>query len=97
MFPNSGLCPPHVAKTIDLYVEHGLEPGSFTRACLENNLREAVLRADSLNMANIPHIVAYMWNKIPAECWGSPSRVDSWLTRKAKERAQAPSTQQTPP
>lgn len=63
------------------YADCGIEPGHFLRACLENNLREAVGRADPAAMAQLAVIVAYIYNEIPGNCWGSPDAVDAWLSQ----------------
>ena len=66
-------------ETIDNYVEKGWEPGSFVRACLENNLRDAIGRADFENQECLKDIVCYLVWCIPAKVWGSPERVEQHL------------------
>jgi hypothetical protein len=66
---------------IDRYVAERVPTGSFIRAVLENNLREAFGRADDDNRADLFEIVCYCYNDIPAGCWGSPERVRRWLER----------------
>ena len=61
------------------YVEQRVLPGDFLTAVLENDLREAVGRADDENMANLPAYVGYCHNEIPSTCWGSPEKVRAWL------------------
>jgi hypothetical protein len=62
---------------IDRYVRDGCMPGSFVRAVLENDLREAFARADENNTREMFSIVEYCYNKIPGGCWGSPARVNA--------------------
>jgi hypothetical protein len=64
------------------YAENRIPPGGFLRAVLENNLREAVGRADLANQAALIEIVKVIYNELPAECWGSPEKVEAWLTLK---------------
>ena len=71
--------PQSTIDCIDRYVNYRVPPGSFVRACLENNLKEAFGRADDANARAMKKIVIYMYNKIPAHCWGSPERVKAWL------------------
>ena len=71
--------PLHTISSIDRYVEHHLQPGGFLRAVFENNLREALGRADSINRESLFDIVAYIYNECPFNCWGSPERVSAWL------------------
>ena len=52
--------------------------GSFTTALLSNNL-SAILRADKESLAGIKDLVRFIYNEIPAECWGSPEKVSAWL------------------
>ena len=70
-----------VKDSIDLYVKVGCQPGGFLIAVLSNDLREAFARADQENIAAMFEIVKYCWNEIPSECWGSPEKVNDWLTR----------------
>lgn len=67
--------------TIDNYVNHGLEPGGFVRAVLENNLLLSLGKADEENRRDIWEICMYVYNDIPASCHGSPEKVDNWMKR----------------
>ena len=64
---------------IERFVEHGIEPGSCTRAILENNLRDAFARADEETREIMFYIVSYCYNEIPSNCWGSREKVDQWI------------------
>lgn len=55
-------------------------------AVLSNDLKEACGRADSFNRRILFEIVVWLYNNAPITCWGSPEKVDAWLTAKAKER-----------
>ena len=52
--------------------------GDFIGAVLRNDLKEAVGRADEEALDNLPHIVAYLYNDCPSDCWGSTARVADW-------------------
>lgn len=78
--------PESTINTIENYVRHGLEPGSFITAVLENNLVEAIGRADSYNLVVIRDIVRYVYNEIPSESWGSRDAVVNWLFKVRKEK-----------
>lgn len=80
MRPDYRLMQPRFKETIDNYVLHRWQPGDFIRAVLENDLTEAVARADEEALGNLPHIVSYVYNQIPAPCWGSPAKVAAWLS-----------------
>lgn len=71
---------------LERYLNHGIMPGSFMTAVLENNLMEAFGRADICNEANMKNIVGYMYNNIPSNTWGSPERVKDYL-KSLKEAA----------
>jgi len=79
---------PYTKAGIDRFVIDGTPPGDFLWAVLTNNLAESFRRADMDNLANMREIVAYCWNHIPADCWGSPKKVEAWIEMKAKEREQ---------
>ena len=79
--PDAKLIPANIKEAIDAYVASGRPPGDFTGAVLDNNLCEAVARADGSSLANLIHIVAYCWWEIPGNCWGSPAKVEAWLTK----------------
>jgi hypothetical protein len=70
---------PDVLGALKRYVEQRIETGGFLRAVLENNLQEAMGRADEANREAIFHICAYVYNEIPSACHGSPKRVAEWL------------------
>jgi hypothetical protein len=70
---------PDIISSLERYVQHRIEPDGFLRACLENNLCEALGRADMENRHNIFEIVQYLYNDIPNTCWGSREKVKAWL------------------
>ena len=53
--------------------------GSFLRAVLENDLRQACVRADDVNRWEIANIVLFLHSYVPSPAWGSPSAVQAWL------------------
>ena len=63
------------------YLDQGIEPGSFLRAVICNDLKEAVGAADDENLANLPAYVAYFYNEAPCGSWGSVEAFDGWLNR----------------
>jgi len=84
---DSKLCPENIKAAIDRHVATGCPTGDFVRAVLENNLKEAFMRADNFNAPLLGHIVAYCYNEIPSPCWGSKVMVQDWRekTKTAKE------------
>jgi hypothetical protein len=77
-----GRIPERTVKSLDMYVNHHLEPGGFLRAVLQNNLAKACGRADEENIEVLPIIVTWLVNNAPAKCWGSEDIVERWLEKK---------------
>lgn len=68
-------------ETIERYVKHGCEPGSCTRAILENDLEMAIANSDPITRYLLADIIVYLVNHVDRECWGNPGRVRAWLAR----------------
>ena len=74
--------PERMLGAIQRYIEQGIEPGHFLCAVIDNDLFEAVGRADDENMANLPAVVAYFYNEVSSLCWGSREKRQAWQARK---------------
>ena len=74
--------PEHIKESLDAYASERRPTGGFLRAVLENNLSESLGRADEENRRCIFQIVSYIYNELPAPCWGSKEKVEDWLTKK---------------
>ncbi len=72
--------------SIDRYVEQGVQTGGFLQACIENNLCEAIGRADESSLAMLPAIVGYLYNEVDQRCWGRPGVFAEWINLKREER-----------
>ena len=77
--------PPHVMPGLQLYINERINPGHFLTAVICNDLNGAFTRADSECMANMPAIVAYLYNEAPGTCWGSPEKMEKWLKPEESE------------
>jgi hypothetical protein len=75
--------PEHLHGGLVRYLVHRLQPGHFLTAVLENDLREAMGRADEQSRAGLFQIVKFLYNDAPSICWGSPERVQQWLAERA--------------
>jgi len=53
--------------------------GGFLTAVVKNDLKEAVGRADPVNLLALHEIVVFLFNHAPGQCWGSPELVEAWL------------------
>jgi hypothetical protein len=73
---------------VRLYLEHGVEPGSFLEAIICNDLREACMRADHINQRIIWDIVYWFYNEAPIGTWGSSENYRRWLSKFRKESAE---------
>lgn len=78
MRPDKNLVPPHFRESLDAWVADARPTGDFLCAVLENNLKEAIGRADENALAALPHIVAFLYNDAPSSSWGSPANVAEW-------------------
>lgn len=71
--------PESAAGGLVRYITERVPTGDFLRAVLENDLFEAVGRADANSLAALPAICGWIYNNAPADCFGSPSKVKEWL------------------
>lgn len=71
--------PTLVMEGMKRYVEGHVQPGNFLTAVIQNNLSEAIGRADESSLANIKSIVQWFYNESPYTCWGSPEKMEAWL------------------
>ncbi len=79
MNADSRLCPENVRQSLRMYVDYGCPPGSFLTAVLDNDLLRAFGAADEDTQAAMPHIVAYVYNELRGDCWGSPEKRRAWM------------------
>lgn len=63
---------------IKRYLTHGIGPGHFLTAVLENDLAEAIARADEENMNLLPQYVKFFYNCVPGGAWHSKANVKAW-------------------
>ena len=70
--------PAETHETLVRYIQHGVPTGHFLHAVLVNDLKEAVSRADSINLAALPLIVKWLYGRAPSKCWGTHEKVAAW-------------------
>lgn len=70
--------PDHLLAGLDRYVKYGIQPGHFLTAMLSNDLMGTYGRADSTSKRYLEPILSYMYNYMPATCFGSIEAVNSW-------------------
>lgn len=71
--------PSHMHAAIRCHVIDRQPVGDFLTAVLSNDLKEAVKRADHLNLTALVPWVDLLYNYCPSNCWGSPAKVKAWL------------------
>lgn len=71
--------PLHMVESMVAYIVKRRPTGSFLRAIISNNLKEAVMLADHKNIKIIPIYVSWFYNHAPASCWGSSDAYSHWL------------------
>ncbi len=81
--------PGHLLGGISRYIIDGVPPGSFVRAVFENDLFEAIARADAESRYGLFSLVKWIHNHTPSACHGSPAKVAAWIDHHAKMRAEA--------
>ena len=77
--------PERMAGGIERYIKNGILPGEFLTAFLENDLMNALGRADSENIKNLTAYCVYFYNEAPANCYGSPKAVKAWCVKGGTE------------
>lgn len=70
--------PFHTQDALNRYYEQGLMPGGFLTAVLCNDLFRAVSAADPYNIVALKDICMFVYNEMPAKCWGSAERMRAW-------------------
>ena len=80
--------PDRMLDGLTRYLEDGIPPGGFLTAVIENDLMEAVGRADEENLKNLPAYAAYLYNVAPIGSYGSPKRMSEYLRKKREERVE---------
>lgn len=80
------MIPEHTLAALNRYVERRIPPGGFLTAVLSNDLFGAVAQADSQNRVALADIVAYIYNEVPGNAWGSRDTVWRWCENKFYDR-----------
>lgn len=83
-FDEEGYCdgcyyvPRRMMSALVRYILKGEIPGGFLTAVLQNDLFEAIGRADEENRRNLPAFVSFIYNEAPSTCWGSKEHIKQW-------------------
>lgn len=78
VYYNANDLPPHLRDGMERWIEQGITPGSFLRAVLRNDLKEAVLRADEVSFASLSLIIRWLIIYAPEGSYGSDKVFSQW-------------------
>ena len=70
--------PETTIEAIRRYIEHGILPGDFLQAVIQNDLTEAVGRADRHNLPALKLICQMFYNCTPADSHGNKEKMLAW-------------------
>ena len=73
------LIPDYMRASIQDYILLGRPVGHFLTAVFSNDLKEACIRADDVNIQHIGNYAKFLYNYAPIGCWGSPENHKNWL------------------
>ena len=73
--------PTRMCGAIVRYYENGFEPGHFLAAVIQNDLAEAVSRADDENVQLLKAYVTWFYNYAPTGSWGSVDNYMRWIAQ----------------
>ena len=76
--------PEHMQAALVRYVNEHIRPGDFLTAVICNDLRDAVGRADDININLLRVYVQWFYNVAPGYCWGSAQKMENWLARRSR-------------
>ena len=71
--------PGHMQDGMRLYIERGIDAGSFMMAVLCNDLMGACGKADHINRERLFDYCNFLYNEAPSSCFGSPGKVAAWI------------------
>lgn len=69
-------------RSLREYADERIPPGGFIYAVLTNDLMGAFGKADVQNRLSLFEICSYVYNEMPARCYGSKKIVAEWLAKK---------------
>lgn len=78
------LIPVRVREALIRFVVTGSTPGHFCTAVLDNDLRAATAHADDQCLPVLKHIMDFVFNYFPTQCWGSPAARKAWTQKGGK-------------
>ena len=88
---NYSVLPDNLQDGMKRYIEHGIKPGSFLTACLENDFVYAVGKASDQTWEYLYDVAMFLYNELPGrgypDCpWGSRKAVERHMDRMQSAR-----------
>lgn len=71
--------PVHTLLALERLLVHGLHPGGFLTAVLDNDLRRAVASADIDNRNGLYKLVIFAYNNLPGGIFGHAGSVQKYI------------------
>ena len=83
---NYSILPDNLQDGMKRYIEHGIQPGSFLTACLENDFVGALGVASNKSYGYLHDVGMFLWNELPGrgypDCpWGNREAVERHMER----------------
>lgn len=78
--------PERMLVPLNRYIEHGIQPGGFLQAVIDNDLREAAGLAEGNDLLFLTDCVRHLYANAPINTWGSPFIVLEWVRLKRLRR-----------
>ena len=75
-----------IREALEAYADKGRGLGDFLTAIVENDLFEAVSRADYYNLISLRNICSFIYTYLPASCWGNPAKVQAHYAKFHQEQ-----------
>ena len=73
--------PDHTQEALERYFLYAMEPGSFLRSVLVNDLYSSVARADTWNKTALADIVSWIAENAPEGSWGHEDYYNEWIAK----------------
>jgi len=97
MFDNENFCALPQGGALRRYIEQGYPTNHFLTAVLQNDLMEALARADDENFNALEAYCAWLRTYAPTASHGSPDKVAAWIAHVAlKGLTRAPANPSKP-
>ncbi len=79
--------PDNLREGMQRYIEEGVPTGDFLRACLSNDLMDAMGRASTKTFDYVHSVLMFLYNDVPiwtrdGRPWGSKEAVKRWIEHK---------------